>query len=182
MIGLFDVDGVLADLTPHTLASIGGRVLPEAIVTYDIHAYLNEDERSRMDELWSDAEWWRAIPVVPGAREAVDYARSYGYEVVAITAPWRECRGMESSRRAWLVEHFEIHGDATIFAPSRRKALVHGDLFVEDRLETIEAWVGRWGHMRPRAFLFDAPHNRVAKSSLLYARLEGWGGIYEHAL
>lgn len=176
-----DVDGVLAALTPHILECVGGRVKPEEIVTWNIENYLTDDERAVMFKLWNDPEWWQSIPVLDGAREGVEHIRSAGYEVLAVTSPFHTCKGWENARREWLGANFEIAPSQVIVIPSERKERYHVDLFVDDKLETVDAWSRRWiGMSEERAFLFDAPYNRHNKETdPPWDRLRGWAAIGE---
>jgi 5'(3')-deoxyribonucleotidase len=181
---LIDVDGVLAAFTPHTLTCVGGRVKPSEIVTWEIRDYLDEKEKAELKKLWHDPDWWLAIPVLDGAREGVEHLREIGYEVVAITAPFHSCKDWEGVRRAWLKKHFDISHDHMMSVPGNKKARVHGDLLIDDKLETVEAWAHRWtsaANAYERAFLFDASYNQTPNGSATkLLRLMSWPSIRNH--
>lgn len=180
---LIDVDGVLAAFTPHSLAGIGGRVKPEEIVTWEIRDFLNADEKKAILDLWHDTDWWLTIPAIEGAREGVKHIREAGYEIIALTAPFHTCKGWEGARRAWLEKHFDISPDHVIIAPGRRKTHVHGDILIDDKLETVEAWSLRWAsavNAYEQAFLFNASYNQTKNDGATWKRLMSWGAMDRH--
>lgn len=169
---LLDCDGVLADFTGHLLYAIGSRLTSADVDRWDVLELLDrEGLRSAAKAELATPSWWRAQPLMPGARDLIRALVDAQADVVIVTSPWISCVGWESARRDWVrMAWFEV---GAIRAPevivTSRKELVDGAVFVDDKTEHVEAWAASRPD-RP-AWLFDAPHNR---SSTIARRIRGW--------
>lgn len=153
MLYLIDCDGVLADFVAHVLRLTGSDVAPEQMKTYDIFEVVGEEHQ---DFLLSNPEFWRTLPVIPGAQEGVKAIRAEpDAEIVVVTSPWHSCKGWLEARCTWLKEHFGIEPADIISA--RRKELIRGDVLIDDRLKNVEAWQQAWPD--GKAYIFDQPYN-----------------------
>lgn len=158
-----DVDGVLANTKEAALHASGSPLHPDQLERYEIMSYLSEAEQERLHACWADAEWWRAVPVMAGAKEAFENIQACAKHVLLATRPWLACVGWESARRAWLLEHFGVHhDDVAIIGPKERIA---GDVILEDMPENLERFVSR---QRPPAifgtsfgWLYDHAYNKA---------------------
>lgn len=160
---LFDVDGVLADFT--------GRVL-DVVHEETGRAHTPDDHTkwSFREALGLPARHWRAVArrigepgfacslrPYPGAVELVKRVAEQ-HEVFFVTADWRSSPTWVHDRNAWLERHFGRTLGSRVVHTSH-KVLVDGDVLVEDKVETVEAWE-RAGQGRRRAFIVDRPYNR----------------------
>lgn len=142
---VFDVDGVLLDCeTPFLrLATVVlGRPLVALNNAYDfgVRYGLSENEVMRVfEEMKAHPEGWGGLPSLPGAADAFNRLKGYGYEIHLVTAIPEDIR---SIRNACLVAHGmvadEIHcaghhraGKADIIRA------IDPIMFVDDRLRHL---------------------------------------------
>jgi len=153
-IALLDVDGVVADFTGTLLRTLGSSLTPADITEYDIFRLLG-DQREQAYAICQDEEFWRRLDVIPGAAEGVEKLRSEGYSVYWVTSPWYTCKGWYLARGAWLKEHFGTPYRHML--PLSEKAMVDGDVFIDDRPDMVVAWWARRGD--GVSLLYDQPYN-----------------------
>ncbi len=119
------------------------------------------------------------IKAYPFAQNAVESLKSLA-DVFIVTAPLPRSKSWTYDREIWLREHFDIRLNHVIHA--RTKHLVHGNVFVDDKLSNVEEWGAYWEfHSRvPRIpFLWDQPWN--ANETLLHSkRAKSWDGIIDY--
>jgi len=155
---LLDVDGVLADFVGHTLSMLGdlapagGR---DAFTSWDMLSAMSPRARAETEARWRRQGWCLTMPVCPGAQNAVDRI-GLRADVVYVTAPMRGAPHWMYERWLWLERQFAADARAVVFAHG--KALVSGDVFVDDRVENIDEWAA--AHPNGAALLWDAPYNR----------------------
>lgn len=154
---LLDVDGVICDFTSRVLEDcfhLGGPKLTDA----DIGAFnffpLLGAQRDPVFARIETSGWCRNLGAYEGAAEFVD-ALNARAQVYACTSPWTSSAYWHAERVRWL-EGFGIPGSRVIFAEN--KALVRGDVLIDDRYDTIV----RWALVNPEALavLFDRPWNQ----------------------
>lgn len=177
---MFDVDGVLVDLMGPTLRKLSTKFKERApslgqIDKYDLSKCLDaemfEDVTKR---IWADPYLWRHLPPRAGAVHAVEELRSMGVHVIACTAPVKGTGfDFEGVRREMLADHFGIDGHDVLFCPARHKHRVSADVFVEDRDETLSAWIA--SNPNGLAILMSQPWN---EGILTGVRVPGFGGLF----
>lgn len=165
MRSLLDVDGVLGDFPNEVVrfCNLYGRAPGERewsladVTQHDIlKAFDREDLQLRLDQHMRDTDFCRYMPVYEGAQAFVESLKSFS-DVVIVTASYSDVPGWEFARRAWLKEHFGIQKRDVIFA--KRKELVAGNFFLDDKLHNIDEWRIAWGH-QGIACVFDRPWNQ----------------------
>lgn len=152
---VMDVDGVCADFTGYLLRSIGSRLRPADVTTWQVLDLLTLSERTKALALLDTTRWWIGQPTLPGARHGVALLRDAGHEIVWATAPWQTCIGWDVARRSWLRNNFGA--DPRDVVITQRKELVAGDVIIDDKPENVSAW-----HQEAEiglAFLFTQPYN-----------------------
>lgn len=77
-----------------------------------------------------------ALGIVPGAYEAVKHLLQYDLHVV--TAPWRDSLTWAGERSRWLQRHFNFTADQITHTQAKHR--VQGDILIDDRPETLDAW------------------------------------------
>jgi 5'(3')-deoxyribonucleotidase len=92
----------------------------------------------------------------PGALEAVSKLAQYS-EVFVLTSPWNSPTWMHE-RAQWVGKHFPMIGSHRVIQTAY-KHLVHGHVFVDDKLDHVLDWQAAWPNSE--AILFDMHHNRV---------------------
>ena len=191
MIILLDCDGPMADFTTAYLdalyAETGARHHASEVDRWAIHecpffvAHAKGLGGSQSGSLRAQCDarvvapgFCASIRPQPGAREAVAALRGIG-DVYVVTSPWFTSRTWMHERTAWLWEHFGIHGNRVIHTSS--KALIRGDMFVDDKPSHVFDWQDAWPN--GRALLLDMPHNQdggVPRVSRAY-----WSDVVEVA-
>lgn len=155
-----DCDGVLADFTARThqdLVALKGEIPPQT------HQEWNTEETfglTKKEKIWIKAQrnapgWCASIPPYAMALEGLPKLKEVA-EVLVVTSPWMS-RYWVPERYDWLQNHGRFHHKEVIF--THRKDLVQGDVFVDDKIEHVEAWAK--AHPDKTALLFDQPYNQT---------------------
>jgi len=151
---LCDVDGISADF-------IGGvcRWLRDRGVIYrteDFHDFVlgHTIPRDMADALGREIGFCSSLPWYPGAFEFMVSLRECS-DLDAVTAPWNAPTWTEE-RRHWLSRVLPSARVASV--PTPMKPMIMGDLLIEDRAETCDAWLAC--NPLGTALLFDRPWNR----------------------
>lgn len=160
---LLDCDGVLADFCGSFLglvnAKFGTSYRSEDVVDYDIAAALGWD-RDRTEEAYSliaeEPEFAARLDVLPGAIDGVRRLRDVA-EIYIVTSPWWSHPTWVHDRNNWLYANFGIQAGRVIHTAA--KELVVGDVLVDDKTSTCEAWRAAH-HPRGVAVQWSTPHNR----------------------
>lgn len=188
---LLDVDGVLADFIGSVLATlkvITGEVRhPYEVDRFDFCEALSlppVTARVVKDRISNERGWWSSLSVFPGAVEGVAALRSVA-DVYIVTSPWNSCHTWLHEREAWLKRWFDIPHSRVIATSA--KHCVAGDVFVDDKTETLVKWDDEQGSMwqmpdgsqgRTRAVQWETPHNRRDEwhgdSTRSWSQLVGW--------
>lgn len=158
---LLDVDGVSADwLTPalEVVAQETGRQYAyDSFDSWHIEATFERDglDASRLFSLIYAHVDIRTLPLLPGARKAVEALAAMG-DVYFVSA-------VENvrARGEWLEEHFGHLGlGRRNLVATPAKYVVSGHILVDDH----EAHIAAWGKAHPEgaALLFAQPYNRLS--------------------
>jgi 5'(3')-deoxyribonucleotidase len=175
---LLDIDGVVADFVSAALALVQqvefydrdepdglrfGRAFdPSIIHTWELFDSLPEPERSARDEVYRRMKapgGCRSIPVYPGSRNGVERLREI-CDITIVTSPFEGSPTWMHERERWLEEHFDIDRKHIIHATEKHR--VHGDVFIDDKLSHLQAWLAYWRDKDPlaKAILWDTPRSR----------------------
>jgi 5'(3')-deoxyribonucleotidase len=183
---LLDVDGVLADFVTAVFAVVEkihgqphGRTVND-IRTWEMFesvpelAGYREDAYARMRLPGACYE----IPIMGGAIEGVRRLREIA-DVHIVTSPFPQSRTWMGERNEWLCRHFDFkEKDIT---HTHQKELVMGDMLVDDKPSTIEAWEKeqqrKRGPGRGFGFLWHQPHNALVSG---LRRLMSWDDLLFH--
>jgi hypothetical protein len=157
---LLDVDGVLCDWhgeARRVLAAMGAEPPHEA--AYDLTERLAPPHLAAFWQRTAVEGWAYGLRPYDGARAFVDALRAAGDEVLFLTAPMRgPTWGYE--RTEWLIKHMGARRSDVILGSAKQH--VDGDAFVEDRTDTLVAWLRRRierGFACPLGLLFPRPYN-----------------------
>lgn len=94
------------------------------------------------------------LDVLPGAPAAVAQLREIA-EVYIVTSPWNSNPTWTHDREMWLERHFGIPHARVIHTSA--KHLIAGDVLVDDKTSTCEAWRTAWPN--GVAVQWSTPHN-----------------------
>ena len=168
MLVLVDQDQVLADFgagfdSRFTAAHPDAPHQPRTHATsYWIEDSYPAEWHERIREVVTWEGFFRDLPVIPGASEAMQQLLDDGHDVRICTAPVRAYRHCVREKFEWVEEH--LGGDWTDrMILTRDKTLLSAsvDVLIDDKPEIVGAVRdAAWTHV-----LFDAPYNR---------RLPGW--------
>jgi hypothetical protein len=145
-----DADGVLRNFTAGALAvvkEVTGRTYSLADVTSFNFARalgLSEAETREVMTIISTRRGFVAsLPPYPEARQGVRRLRELG-DVFCVTTPWDGPSGKNpwwcDESEAWLALHVGID----VVHHAEDKSTYEADLFADDRVKNVRAWLGRW--------------------------------------
>lgn len=159
---LLDCDGVLADFCAGFLklvnAQFGTTFVPTDITDYDIAKALrwSPERAEEAYALITNCDRFAArLDPMPGAQTGVRRLLELG-EVYVVTSPWWSNETWCHDRTNWLYEHFGIGAGRVVHTAAKR--LVAGDILVDDKTSTCEAWRAAWP--QGVAVLWSTPQNR----------------------
>jgi 5'(3')-deoxyribonucleotidase len=189
---LLDVDGVLGDFVGETihgtrqrlsamgLAAVANR-LPDATDRWDIKGCLvdaapdhADDIRVAVNATWRAPGLAASLSDYPGAVDGVGALRAFA-DVVALTAPLRSNATWGSEREEWLRRHFGFAGADVDIIITGAKWRIPGAVLVEDRPETLAAWMEAWP--QGVGVLIDRPYNRDARGPWVRVPCGDWPHI-----
>lgn len=174
-----DVDGVVAGMAEHTLDILKEEFPEDTIPSFDeldvwdiYHSDdspLSEKQRSYAIERLDEPGFANELPVITGAKEAIEKIRRGGHEILWVTTPYLGSKTWEDDRRQWLFEHFNVNPKDVEFV--RHKWFYRGDVFIDDKLESVLKWRELNDGL---AVVFDSPWNQGGEK--IY-RLKGWENL-----
>jgi len=172
---LIDADGVLFDFITPFLALgnriAGTQITREDITTWDIHPHFPEAHREEILGIMGSEGWCYDLPVLPGAVEALAALREMG-RVYCVTSPW--------SSRTWAYERTLALKDKLGFDPHdvlhvSAKHLVKGDVLIDDKYSTLEAWKDAFPN--GTAILIHMPYNASIPYNPHIWRAKNWDDV-----
>ncbi len=160
---LLDCDGVLADFVGAYLKLLGSTQdrwhTPAEVTRFDIGASLGltPEQASAIKRAIGTAEGFaRKLEPCPGAMAGVLALRQVA-DVYVVTSPWNSNPTWTHDREWWLKKHFDIPHSHVIHGSA--KHLVHGDVFVDDKTDVVQAWQA--AHPNGIGVRWTTPHNRL---------------------
>lgn len=157
---LLDVDGPLTrgffSTACAVLRGLGVDADPEKIDRWDILAAFNVPERLHAAYFEMIRQPGVATTFGPneGALEFLEGVRAWA-DVYAVTSPLVGAPTWAHEREEWLINHLKFDRKHIIHAHD--KTVVDGDVLVDDRFATVEAW---YLYRGGEAILWREPHNR----------------------
>lgn len=126
---------------------------------------LTDEERALVVAEIHRPGWVSSVSRMPGAAPGVRALREAGHEIHFVTSPWPGHATWMHERAEWLARHFDARHDEITF--THRKDHYRGEVFVDDKIEHVEAWVRASVAARVQRFgalLWDLPLNRGASA------------------
>lgn len=119
---------------------------------YDDHIP-SRSERKQMRQLLDEPDFFRFLPVTPGAQEGVEQLlKRNDIDLWVVTKPLDSNPYCADEKRAWLAEHFPDLKNKLILAPD--KSMIHGDILIDDAIHP--EWLGRSSWM---PVVYRMPYN-----------------------
>jgi len=133
-----DMDGVIADFDQRFM-DVSGMTPNEYKDKHGLKKFWNLIDKE------NKVKFWVGIPLMPGAKELVDYISQYDYEI--LTAPSVR-KQSKIGKTVWLRK---IHPDLfpntpkINFKPAKEKhqvkqSLTKSDILIDDKVSTIDTW------------------------------------------
>jgi 5'(3')-deoxyribonucleotidase len=171
-----DVDGVCANFTALYLSLLNQRFgrmrVFEEVTKFDFSACVSNKDEDRW--IWQHIDATPGLVYqlddLPGARDGLAALRTLG-KVRALTSPTFGPTWMPERAR-WLLDRGFAKADIVFCSD---KALVPGDVLIDDRLETCIEWQA--AHPNGTAIVFDAPYNQGDLQGC--TRCRGWIEVVE---
>lgn len=171
---LVDMDGVQADLESQ-FWDTWANTHPDAPQRPDVdpsHFYvedqLPEEWKEHVRAVTTAPGFYRHLPPMPGAAQAMNDMLAAGWDVVVCTAPLLSNPTCASDKLAWLEEYIG-EGWSRRAVIAKDKTRVRGDLLIDDKPDVTGSLTPTWQHV-----VFDAPYNRAAPSPHRLTRWADW--------
>jgi len=143
-----DCDGVVCDFVPGLFTKLREQGFDPKPVedpswrTWDIFKVMTDDMREASFTMMAEHQFWRELPVIDYAQEAIAALRQAGHHIQWVTTAWDPCFGWRDARRDWLDHHFadpkqDIRKDLTV---TGAKNEIWADVFIDDKPDHIIGW------------------------------------------
>lgn len=160
MLVLIDQDGVLADFNQGFEAAWrrAGHAYPVVPSTARRHFRLTDeypaDLRSDVEAIYTAPGFFRDLPPIPGALDAVHALLAQGHQVGICTSPLDAYRHCVTEKYEWVERHL---GRAFLsrLILTKDKTLIHGDVLIDDKPTITGLRQPAWQHV-----IYDQPYNR----------------------
>ena len=150
---LLDQDGPLADFDAGIHAVLASAGLDHTSVRWtdwdysdDIRRHFGDDAVRLLDDARHEPGFYRSLPVVAGAQEAVERLLDAGCEIAVCTAPDLSNPTCASDKLSWIEEHFSTLVGKVVMAND--KTFVRGDVLVDDKPSVQGVMIPSWTHIR----------------------------------
>jgi 5'-nucleotidase len=161
MIILVDQDDTIADYHGHILNIWRTEHPKKAWKQLLDHEHWNADlnylkrHRELIRNITMRKGFFRDLPPIPGAKEALQFILEKGHELRIVTAPKIEHTPCVPEKYAWVEEHYGMEWVKRLML-TYDKTFVHGDKLIDDKPKIIGARTPTWEHI-----LFDRPYNKT---------------------
>jgi 5'-nucleotidase len=160
MLILIDQDGVLADFETgfHTAWHAGGHAYPALPIDDRRSFYVRDDYpahlRKTVEAIYMAPGFYRALPAITGAVDAVIELLKMGHDVRICTSPLNHYRHCLPEKYEWVDHHLGPEFVKRLIV-TKDKTVVHGDVLVDDKPEVTGTQKPDWCHV-----VYDQPYNR----------------------
>jgi 5'-nucleotidase len=138
-------------------------ISPEEKTTFFIEEMLPEKLRSSNYEMYTQKGFFYSLPIIPGAKEALNYLVENGMKVFICTIPLHEFKNCVSEKYQWIEDNLgknpkgEKWTDKIIF--THDKTLIKGDILIDDNPTPKGEKIPEWEHI-----LYELPFNKNIKN------------------
>ena len=180
MIILLDQDNVLADFETgfrQAWVKLHPEIPPVAEAdrrSFQVREDYPSDLRPAVDSVLQSPGFYRNLPLMRGAAEAVTDLMSEGFDVYICTSPLVQYRNCVLEKYEWVEEHLGSAFTERVIL-TRDKTLVRGDVLIDDKPVIGGISTPQWRHV-----LFDRPYNRLVPGPRV--QWENWREILAQQL
>jgi 5'-nucleotidase len=159
MIVLLDQDNVVADLETgfrQAWVNLHPEIPPVTEAdrkSFQVREDYPSDLRPAVDAILQSPGFYRNLPLMRGAAEAVTDLMSEGFDVYICTSPLVQYRNCVLEKYEWVEEHLGSAFTERVIL-TRDKTLVRGDVLIDDKPVIGGISTPVWRHV-----LFDQPYN-----------------------
>ncbi len=170
MLLLVDQDNVLADFTRviYTEMCARGhreRALPPAKqTTYPLEDHYPSDLLGELKSIYTAEGFFRGLPPIEGALQAVKEMVAEGIDVRICTFPIQAYRNCVGEKYEWVERHLGRAYTSRMIL-TRDKTIIAGDALIDDNPDITGSRTPSWRHI-----VFDQPYNRAVAGP----RLKRW--------
>jgi 5'-nucleotidase len=161
---LVDMDGVIANFEAATLRDYqkeypdDKNFIPleertEFLVGLDYEKRFGPDYKKRIDKIHNSADFFRSLPIIEGAKEALKDMVDKKYEVFLVTSPLQRYENCVKEKYDWVKENLGPEWTNRIVM-TRDKTIVRGDVLIDDKPNITGLDPAPWRHI-----LFNQPYN-----------------------
>ncbi|MDO5692713.1 MAG: 5'-3'-deoxyribonucleotidase [Pseudomonadota bacterium] len=161
MLILLDQDGVLADFERgfHDGWNARGDVPCPALPLAARQSFYVRDDypsenRDVVEGIYTAPGFFRDLPPMPGAIEAVAALLAQGHDVRICTSPLNQWRHCVTEKYEWVERHLGTDFVHRMIV-TKDKTVVYGDVLVDDKPAVTGTRQPVWQHV-----IFDQPYNR----------------------
>ncbi|MDO8572008.1 MAG: 5'-3'-deoxyribonucleotidase [bacterium] len=105
-----------------------------------------EEYHPYIEEIYLKEGFYRSLPLIPGAVDALHAMVSFGFQVFICTAPLTKNPTCASEKLEWITEHLGVEfRRRTIITDD--KTLVHGDVLIDDKVQIKGIRTPSWEHV-----------------------------------
>ncbi len=157
---LLDMDGILADTNLYLLQCLNKK--HGRSYTNDDHDRLFGDHECLTEEvtrpmitsIFNTGNFFRELPPIPGAIEAVKKLRKH-YNIHIVTSPWVPNPNCMNDKNEWLAHY--LPGLERTCIQTNQKFLIYGDILVDDKTKNLKLWKEFWGQGYRLGAHYDGP-------------------------
>jgi 5'-nucleotidase len=120
------------------------------------------------DEIVLTRGFFRDLPPVPGAVEAMETMLAAGHDVRICTAPVKLSLFCVGEKYNWVRQHLGQYWMSRVIISSD-KTFVYGDYLIDDKPDITGAIEPAWEHV-----IYEAPYNRHANGGRRLASWKDW--------
>lgn len=167
MIILIDQDDTIADYHGHVLALFRAEHPKKRWKPLVDHADWNADRnyhkkhRTLIHDITLRTNFFRRLPPLPGAKEALEFLLNAGHDVRIVTSPKIEHTPCVQEKYAWVEEHLGMEWVKRLML-TYDKTFVYGDILIDDKPIISGARSPAWEHV-----LYDRPYNQTESNRRL---------------
>ena len=170
MLLLIDQDNVLADFTRVLYTEMCARghrdraCPPPKQTTYPLEDHYPPDLLGELKAIYTAEGFFRSLPPIEGAIQAVREMVAEGIDVRICTHPIQAYRNCVGEKYEWVERHLGT-AFTTRMILTRDKTIVTADALIDDNPDITGSRTPSWQHI-----VFDQPYNR----SVAGPRLKSW--------